>query len=229
MIDVNHIKALLEKFWEAETTSSEEAEIKAYMLSGNVDEELQYAIPFFKNIDSDSYSNEDIDTKIVTKLLDKYFEGNTSVEEEQLIKEYFLQNNVSASLRPYKSMFNAFSNEAKVTYDKELTLPQNAKVVPLRTEGKATILSMKWIKVASAAAFIGVAGYFITTNYSAGPTTVASVNTTKAAKHIEPETPEEALEVTMKALAMVSRKYKQGEQNLLDGMKTMNETNIMRE
>jgi hypothetical protein len=229
MIDVNHIKALLDKFWEAETTSTEEAEIKAYMISGNVDDELQYAVPFFKNVDSDSSSAEDIDTKIVTKLLDKYFEGNTSVEEEQLIKEYFLQNNVSPSLRQYKSMFNAFSNEAKVTYDKELTLPQTAKVVPLRTEGKSTIISMKWIKVASAAAFIGVAGYFFTTNYNVAPAAVASANSNKAAKYIEPETPEEALEVTMKALAMVSRKYKQGEQNLLDGMKTMNETNIMRE
>ncbi|MBK9689728.1 MAG: hypothetical protein IPO65_19095 [Saprospiraceae bacterium] len=42
------------------------------------------------------------------------------------------------------------------------------------------------------------------------------------ARYIEPENPEEALEMTLQALAMVSRKYKKGEEQLLQGMKTMN-------
>jgi hypothetical protein len=131
-------------------------------------------------------------------------------------------------------MFNAFSNEAKVAYDKNLEIRKEAKIVPLvqtkdskiELEKENTkVVSFKWARVAAAAAFIGVSGYFINKNMV---NTVAPVKTL-AAKHIEPETPEEALEMTMQALAMVSRKYKKGEQQLYKGMKTMNESNIIKE
>jgi hypothetical protein len=232
MLDIKNIEALLEKYWNAETNEAEEALLKAYFSSDNVHTDVAYAVSYFKK---NTASDADINTIIVTKLVDKYFEGETSVDEEAIIKEYFNQDTIASSLRQYKSMFNAFANEAKVTYDKPLEIKKEAKIVSLRqasdnkeieTVQKGKVVGFKWARVAAAAAFIGISGYFINKNMIE---TASPVKTAMAAKHIEPETPEEALEVTMQALAMVSRKYKKGEQQLFEGMKTMNESNIIKE
>ncbi len=226
-MDVKHIEALLEKFWNAETNESEELQLRDYMLSGKVHDSLTYALPFFKNVE-DSQSHADIDTIIIKKLVNKYFEGETSIDEESIIKEYFNQANVSEELRQYKSLFNAFSRESKVEYSKTLRLPNESESFVAKHKNKGKVISM-WLKVASAAMFVGVIGYFLVKSDLNTVETQSASLSGKAAKYIEPETPEEALQMTIQALAMVSRKYKKGEQNLLEGMKTMNETNIMRE
>ncbi len=229
MLDIKNIEALLEKYWNAETNDAEEADLRNYMLSNDVHADFTYAVPFFKK--NVAKEDKDINTVLITKLLDKYFEAYATVDEEALIREFFAQENVHASLRQYKSMFNAFSNEAKVAYNKPLILKKEnteAKVIEMQraTESKksAKVVSFKWMKTA-AAAFIGLAAFFVMKNMSND----TRVKPTMAAVHIEPETPEEALKMTMQALAMVSRKYKKGEQHLYQGMKTMNETNIIKE
>jgi hypothetical protein len=226
MMDAKYIEALLEKYWNAETTQNEESIIKAYMVSDHVAEDLLYAVPLFKNVSIDQ-SNIDLDTKIISKLLDKYFEGQSSIEEEALLKEYFDQENVSPGLRQYKSLFNAFSRASKVEYGKELVLPKESKIIPIHQQTKVKTIPLLWLKVASAAIFVGVIGYFLIRNNIAD--TLSTPQIAGTAKHIEPETPEEALQMTMHALAMVSKNYKKGQENLLEGMKTMNETNIMKE
>ena len=79
------------------------------------------------------------------------------------------------------------------------------------------IISLTWIKVAAAAVVFVVGGLFLFRSLNQGQT-----ETLAKARYIEPENPEEALEMTLQALAMVSRKYKKGEEQLLQGMKTMN-------
>lgn len=49
----------------------------------------------------------------MNKLLEKYWEGNTSLEEEQQLKRYFTSGNVASEHLAYKALFDtlALSNE----------------------------------------------------------------------------------------------------------------------
>ena len=52
--------------------------------------------------------NED---RYIEKLLEKYFEGLTSLFEEKELREYFQQEQIPESLEKYKPIFAFFSNE----------------------------------------------------------------------------------------------------------------------
>lgn len=52
----------------------------------------------------------------IEELLNRYFEGETSLQEEQTLKEYFLNaDNVPAKWNYAKAMFTGFSSNKKVT------------------------------------------------------------------------------------------------------------------
>lgn len=55
-------------------------------------------------------------------LLHRYFEGETSLEEEQLLKQYFLDEEVPPHLRKYRSLFVMFHDEAHRTTSKEASI-----------------------------------------------------------------------------------------------------------
>lgn len=55
-------------------------------------------------------------TEKIEELLNKYFEGETSLQEEQTLKEYFLNaDNVPAKWNYAKAMFTGFSSNKEVT------------------------------------------------------------------------------------------------------------------
>ena len=45
------------------------------------------------------------------KLIDKYFEGETSLQEEKLIRQYFESGNIDDKHRAYAPMFGFFAEE----------------------------------------------------------------------------------------------------------------------
>ena len=47
----------------------------------------------------------------IKQLLDKYFEGQTSLQEEQSLRNYFRQDNIDESLLEFKPMFDFFNEE----------------------------------------------------------------------------------------------------------------------
>ena len=49
--------------------------------------------------------------KEIEKLLDKYFAGKTSVQDENELKKYFHQNDIPDKLKIYKELFNFYDNE----------------------------------------------------------------------------------------------------------------------
>lgn len=52
-----------------------------------------------------------MDLEKVEILLEKYYSGNTSLEEEQLLKDYFKADKIPYNLLPEKDIFNCFSHE----------------------------------------------------------------------------------------------------------------------
>jgi hypothetical protein len=75
-MDSKTIEALLEKYWNAETTLEEEQQLKEYFSNGNVHETMQPAAALFRFFDAEKNKslNEKFDTA-VTKELRKRREG----------------------------------------------------------------------------------------------------------------------------------------------------------
>lgn len=48
----------------------------------------------------------------IRPLLDRYFEGNTSAEEEKILRRYFTQNDLPEDLQIYTSLFRFLDDES---------------------------------------------------------------------------------------------------------------------
>lgn len=62
----------------------------------------------------------------IEKLLEKYLDGNTSIKEECLLKEYFSTNHVPDHLQEYKTMFSFFSSAKEEQYQKQIIVPHKS-------------------------------------------------------------------------------------------------------
>ncbi|WP_417619999.1 hypothetical protein [Oceanihabitans sediminis] len=58
----------------------------------------------------------------IEQLIEKYNNGETSLKEEQQLKEYFKQETVALHLEMYKPMFVYFAASQKETFTKEVSL-----------------------------------------------------------------------------------------------------------
>jgi len=122
----------------------------------------------------------------IENILEKYFEGETTIAEENQLKEYFSSPNVAQHLEQYKSLFGYFSQakEQKSTYE-----------IPLQTKKR----SVTWLSIAaSAVILLGIGTYFFASEQKDTP---AVVSQTELGTY---DNPEEALKATQKALALLS-------------------------
>lgn len=83
-----------------------------------------------------------MDSQKIEKLLDAYFEGNTDVADEKMLKAYFSGGEVAPHLEPYREMFAYFA-QAK----SEKT---NVEVKTIQTEKPGILKSMRsWYSIAA--------------------------------------------------------------------------------
>jgi hypothetical protein len=61
----------------------------------------------------------------IRELIEKYFEGLTSLQEEQSLRDYFQQENIPAEWKKYQAVFQFFSQE--IAIEKNLSIPENGK------------------------------------------------------------------------------------------------------
>ncbi len=125
----------------------------------------------------------------IEKLLEKYFEGETTISEERELKKYFTTQIVPTHLKGYQSLFQYFSEEGNEVVSSDFTLRNFTRVS-----------RYKWIGVAASIAFI--VGVFIT-NYQGKKTGVDTY-----------EDPLVALEKTKEILNMVAQHMNRGTQDL---------------
>ncbi len=73
----------------------------------------------------------------IEQLIEKYENAETSLKEEQVLKDYFQQNNVPVHLIEYKALF---------TYFNENSTERFTKTIPLKSRNA----NWKWLSIAAA-------------------------------------------------------------------------------
>lgn len=121
-------------------------------------------------------------------LLDKYFDAETTIAEENTLKAYFASGNVAPHLAQYGPMFGYFAAQHEQHFDKKL---------PLKTKVSYT----KWLSVAASLVLMcGMLAWFINTNPPQQQQQDLGTY----------DNPEEAFRETQKALSLVSSKVNIG-------------------
>ncbi|MDX6182484.1 hypothetical protein SGQ44_07540 [Flavobacterium sp. Fl-77] len=127
----------------------------------------------------------------IENILEKYFQGETSIAEEKQLKDYFSSSNVAQHLEQYQPMFGYFS---------QVKEQKSMQEIPLQTKKR----NVAWLSIAASVAVLLAAGTFFY---------VSEKNTTPVVAQSELGTydnPEEALEATQKALALLSNNVNVG-------------------
>nr|WP_315225028.1 hypothetical protein [uncultured Flavobacterium sp.] len=127
----------------------------------------------------------------IENIIEKYFQGETSIAEEKQLKDYFSSSNVAQHLEQYKPIFGYFS---------QVKEQKSTQEIPLQTKKR----NVAWLSIAASVAVLLGIGTF---SY------VSEKNTTTVVAQSELGTydnPEEALEATQKALALLSNNVNVG-------------------
>ena len=128
-----------------------------------------------------------MELKLVEQLLEKYFQGATTIAEEKQLKAYFSSNDVTPHLAKYQSLFGYFETQKGTQFEQKL---------PLQPRKQSTV---KWIGIAASfVVLFGLATFFL---YPTEPKN-EDLGTF--------DNPEEAYVETQKALLMVSEQVNFG-------------------
>ena len=127
----------------------------------------------------------------IENILEKYFQGETTIAEENQLKEYFSSSNVAQHLEQYKPMFGYFS---------QVKQQKTMQEIPLQTKK----LNVAWLSIAaSAVVLLGIGTFYYVSEETATPVVAQSELGTY-------DDPEEALAATQKALALLSNNVNVG-------------------
>lgn len=68
-----------------------------------------------------------MDSNRIEQLLETYFEGETTLEQEQQLRQYFTAKDVAPHLEAYVGVFSAFAKAQQETTPRPLNLPSSRK------------------------------------------------------------------------------------------------------
>ena len=153
--------------------------------------------------------------ELINKLLLKYFDGDTSLEEEYILRGYFSNDNIDAQFVKYKPLFNFLNTEKEIKISEGLADKINAISIEKRPVMHVVKSYNYWWKIAATIAFLIIGTLFITKQFKALETPQIAINqpVKKRAKVIildENTDPKLAFAEVEKALLLVSKNMKKG-------------------
>ena len=122
----NHIQHLLDKYFDEQTTSREEAELRAYF-AGEVHPDLEVYKSVFAvvNEEREMTLGAGFEAKlfgnIMGDLTEKYFAGETTVAEENDLRAYYADAETAPALQPYRDWFNYLQIEKQQEVSADFT------------------------------------------------------------------------------------------------------------
>lgn len=82
-----------------------------------------------------------MDYKYIEQLIERYFQCETSLQEEQILRAFFAQNDVPEALGEYAPMFRGFEVEAELGLDESFDQKMLAMIGEAETESKVVKLN----------------------------------------------------------------------------------------
>ncbi|MBP1224708.1 hypothetical protein [Flavobacterium sp. 1355] len=127
----------------------------------------------------------------IENIIEKYFQGETTIAEEKELKAYFSSPDVAQHLEQYKPMFGYFS---------QVKEQKSTQEIPLQSKKR----NVAWLSIAaSVVVLLGIGTFMYVSEKNAPPVVAQSELGTY-------DNPEEALAATQKALAMLSNNVNVG-------------------
>lgn len=123
-----------------------------------------------------------MESRNVQELLEKYFEGESTVSDEKALKNYFASQNVAPEFAQYAPMFQYFSVAKEERY---------TKTIPLKPRRQY----YRWASVA--AAVVMAFGLYFGNEY-------------RVQKQLEQQEAQFAYEETKKALGLLAQNFEKG-------------------
>jgi hypothetical protein len=129
----------------------------------------------------------------IDSIIEKYFQGETSIAEEKELRSYFSKINVAPHLEQYKAMFGFFDHAKQQEFSKELL-------------EKVKTRKVVWLSIAaSIAILLGLVPFFMIDS-----NTVAPQKELGSYKN-----PQRAFKETQKALALLSSHVNVGMESVM--------------
>lgn len=125
-------------------------------------------------------------------LLEKYFQGETSIDEENELKNYFSSPDVAHHLEQYKPIFGFFTSAKKQQFLHE---------IPLLPANRGNKRSVAWLSIAASVVVLLGIGTYTYMNYG---------NADQSENLGTYDDPEIAFRETQKALALLSSQVNTG-------------------
>ena len=159
----HNIDDLLDKYWDGETSLEDEKSLRQYFCSNDIDEShLAYRDLFDWATESATVTcpvTDDVDV-----ILEKYWIGETSVQEENVLKAYFKSGKVSNNHLAFADLFSFFDEQAQITFDDSRS--KDDKKDSPKTGQIISIFYKKWVYAAAAASVLIIASVFVIKNFN---------------------------------------------------------------
>jgi hypothetical protein len=158
----------------------------------------------------------------INSLLQKYFDGDTSLEEEKILRGYFSSDRVDPQLAKYTPLFRFIDEEKRVEIN--ATLAGKIEAIAPKTSPKmppkmTVVKGGNWWKMAAAIAFLVVGSWAVVKQFELTKTPyIAQKGKAKVIVFDENSDPELALAEIEKALNKASRKMKKGTDEATESM-----------
>ncbi|HKK77385.1 MAG TPA: hypothetical protein VJ953_20065 [Saprospiraceae bacterium] len=146
-----------------------------------------------------------MEDKKLNQLLERYFAGESSLEEENQLRTLLQSRDLPEKWLPYQAIFQGLEQEAAITLPSDI---EKEILAQIESETAPRIRQITWKPLLRYAAAVAVLLIAITwwTNSLSEPETTAGIDWSK----YEPETPEEAAKVYRDAILKLSTALNNG-------------------
>ena len=155
----------------------------------------------------------------INKLLEKYWEAETTLEEEKILSDYFHSSEIAPEHKDFAPMFQTFADMAAISLEekKSLEAKEEAKVI-----GFSPWKNWRVIGIAASLVFLLSIGIMNIDQFNIG------AEYSYAGKYTEITEEEEALEMTKEALAYLGAKFEKSSRTINHNFKEMEAVAIIK-
>lgn len=153
----------------------------------------------------------------ISQLIDKYFQGETSLEEEKQLRAYFQQEEILPELKLYQPLFGLIESERSQKMEEGFDNRIYHKIKPAQKKTRVLFKTYHWIGAVAASMLLVFSLWWMYPELSPEP--ASAINW----EQYEPEDPEEAYRITKDALIKVSVELNRGAE------KAASEVNLLKE